>query len=314
MGVSNMCQDSQDQGAHFFKVHGRVAAYRLVTTGTKCEACQTEFWSEGRLAAHMLSSPGCVSHLRQLGSYVETICPGFGSKKRRKAESTAYTLSVPQRHGQIPPVPAEADWSPESCFVYRELCDVLHGLDPTVGASELCDLIRDALRLRPLFPDEVLMILDRVAAEVRELTEDGLDDPWNVPTAQLILESVESVKSGLWTITVDCHSHLLYHSLREFQSILADFDWAGHLNHLHPADGTPSTFVYYALPDWEAEWRQSISKLEVSAVVDDVGLFLPSVLRRAWQSLLSGSTVVIHAPSDLWCSTLAAPFHLCKPN
>ena len=291
-----------------------MAEYRLVTEGTKCSACSTEFWSEGRLAAHLRSSPGCVSCLRRQGCTIAQIRPGFGSKKRRQAESTAYTLSVPQRCGQIPTTPEEADWGPELRYVYNDLCTLLFEADCAIAAQALEMQIRSTLRQRPLYPEEIMLLIDTVQTEIQELSADGSGDPWPMTTVPLLLDALASVKSGLWTAEDESSHSPPYHSLREFKSILRGFDWATRLRSLQPRDGTPSTLVSRVLPDWEADWRQSLHKLEVSAVANDVGLFLPPALRSTWQSLLQGCTVTIHAPKEFWQSMLAAPFLSCKPN
>ena len=81
---------------HFFKTHGRIAAYRHVAVGTTCSACETCFWTAGRLAAHLRASPGCVAALESQGSQTEQIAPGFGSRKKRHTDSTNFTLSLPE--------------------------------------------------------------------------------------------------------------------------------------------------------------------------------------------------------------------------
>ena len=306
-------------GAHFFKVHGRVAEYRLVACGTRCDACNTNFWTEGRLAAHLRASPGCVSSLRQRGNQAEQVRPGFGSKKRRQDDSVAFTLSLPSRQGSIPSAPECPDWGKEQRCVYQELCARLFEVEADVTTAALLPSILCILRQKPLYPEEVLSILETIIEEVREITSDGLEDPWTSDTAQVLLQVLDSARSGLWAEPRDQIHPRLAHSLRDFRSFLDDFDWETSLQSLRSDNGTPSVLEFHVLQGWEADWQQNYSQAEVSAVVEDFGTILPEVLRRAWQSLLTGCTVAIHAPLDFWASQLAAPFRwarapFCKPN
>ncbi|CAE7906300.1 unnamed protein product [Symbiodinium microadriaticum] len=292
-------------GAHFFKVHGRVAGYRHVTHGTKCEACDTDFWTEGRLAAHLRSSPGCVLYLQQHAKAVQQIKPGFGSKKRRQDESTMFTLSLPLRRGYIPSAPEVPSWSKEQTSVYRELCNLLFDLDGAEIATTLCPAIQTVLKQSPLYPAEVDTILETIITEVQELVADGDEDPWPDTTAQTILATLADLRSGLWTATNGLNDRRLYHSLREFQSFLSGFDWDTRLRSLVKGDVTPSILEFSVPSDWEAEWQRNCSRIEVSAVAGDIATVLPEVLCRAWASLLSGCTVIIFAPQDFWSSALA---------
>ena len=82
---------------HFFKRHKRVAEYRHFTEGSFCKACGTEFWSEGRLAAHLRFSAKCVASLRQSGPALEVVVPGFGSRRRRQTDVEQFTPAIPMR-------------------------------------------------------------------------------------------------------------------------------------------------------------------------------------------------------------------------
>ena len=152
---------------HFFKVHGRVAAYRQVATGNTCQACETCFWTAGRLAAHLRAHPGCVRVLQQMGHFVDRIAPGFGSKKRRQDDSSDFTLSVPLRRGSIPPVPAIPHWGAEQTAVYRELCDFLQAVPVSMSEETMFNAIVSILRRDPLYQDEIIRIVDLLQEEVQ---------------------------------------------------------------------------------------------------------------------------------------------------
>ncbi|CAE7835757.1 unnamed protein product, partial [Symbiodinium necroappetens] len=110
---------------HYFKKHGRVAMYRLFTQGTKCRACGTECWSEGRLAAHLRAAPLCVGALQAAGCRADRLAPGFGSRVRRKSDVEQYTPAATERDesGGLPGV--APTWHPSVVEAYNEICDII---------------------------------------------------------------------------------------------------------------------------------------------------------------------------------------------
>ena len=300
-------------GAHHFKVHGRVAEYRQVAEGTTCHACNTSFWTEGRLAAHLRTSPGCVAALQARGMRVTTIAPGFGSKKRRKQESAAYTLSLPKREGVIPPAPATGEWGVEQRALYAYLCDQFLSFTGQPADPDLAQVVEDALRQHPLYPQEILAVLATITEEVQLLYADDPQDPWNGDAVTKILQSIEQARTRLWTIKDAPTAPAPLHSFREFQSMLKVYDWKTGLESLHEDDGTPVALNFEVLLGWEADWQQHYNNVTVSAVVDDLGVLLPPVLRQAWQAVIQGHFVQIHAPPEFWKHPLAVPFSFACP-
>ena len=71
---------------HYFKKHGRIATYRLSAQGTRCHACNTECWAEGRLGVHLRSSAACVRARHAEGKRAREVAPGIRSKVRPKAD------------------------------------------------------------------------------------------------------------------------------------------------------------------------------------------------------------------------------------
>ena len=293
----------------FLKFTVGVAEYRRVAEGTTCEACRTHFWTVGRLAAHLRASQGCVATLQAQGKWASSILPGFGSRKRRKTDSVEYTLAVPTRLGVIPPSPDGPVWSREQKSAYEELCDLLLSATSDHTVTDLTADITAVLRSSPLYPDEISSICDLITKEIQELHADDPRDPWEPEVVRkmhcALAKVVPSMSEGS-----DQHaattSHL--HSLTAFQSLLDTFDWQSKISGLQVEDGTQTTLSFSLLPRWEAEWRQQCRQVGTSAVIDDVGILLPEDLRRAWNSLLEGRTVVIHAPPDFWKHPLAQPF------
>ena len=83
-------------GAHFFKVHGRVAKYRNYVAGTLCQACGRQYWSRTKLAIHLRDSVSCVQTLREHGLQAATVAPGLGSRRWRRHAIEDYTLAIPE--------------------------------------------------------------------------------------------------------------------------------------------------------------------------------------------------------------------------
>ena len=248
---------------HFFKTHGRIAAYRQVAEGTVCEACKTSFWSSGRLAAHLRSSQGCVAELVRQGKQTLQIMPGFGSKKRRQADSADFTLSLPHRCGRIPQPPAEQRWSREQQSAYKALCDGLLSVTRDMSEHELAAVV-DVLFSSPLYPDELVSILDRASDDIRMLHDDDPHDPWDSDTVHNLLCVLHKARARCWIETAPAEAPLCaYQSLKAFQQLMQNFDWPTTVASDH---GTLPSFAVTVPPRWEAEWRQHCSKLDISAV------------------------------------------------
>eukprot|EP00438_Fugacium_kawagutii_P002555 Skav219501 [mRNA] locus=scaffold937:332940:334607:+ [translate_table: standard] len=66
------------EGAHMFKVHGRVAEERQLFQSTQCPVCLKEFYSNDRIQRHLRSSTQCKQRLHQDGIRYEPL-PGIGA-------------------------------------------------------------------------------------------------------------------------------------------------------------------------------------------------------------------------------------------
>ena len=87
-------------GAHYFKVHHRVAAYRQCIAGTICNPCHCQFWTSARLGTHLRDNPGCVAHLRATGQYLETPQPGHGSREYQRRYVEEFNMAPAVRDGE----------------------------------------------------------------------------------------------------------------------------------------------------------------------------------------------------------------------
>ena len=298
---------------HFFKTHGRVAAYRQVASGTVCEACNTSFWSAGRLAAHLRASPGCVAELVKRGKQITHLAPGFGSRKRRQADSVDFTLSLPERRGCIPPPPEKPGWSREQQLAYRALCDGLLSITRDTTLEDAHAFI-DALFNNPLYPTEIVSVLDCVDEEVRLLHESDPNDPWDSDTAHNLLSMLQTARLRCRPTAAHDESHpRACHSLKNFQQLVTNFEWPKAKVSSDSVHGTLPDFAVTVSSCWEADWHKHRGKVGISAVANDYGALLPDHLRQAWMKIVDNCTVHIHAPPEFWSHPLAAPFLCARP-
>ena len=79
--------------SHAFKQHGRYNAARLVTFGTRCHVCLSEYWTFARLYRHLKQSHACRLTLWNHGMRLEQPDPGLGSRVRKK-ESAELNFDV----------------------------------------------------------------------------------------------------------------------------------------------------------------------------------------------------------------------------
>ncbi|CAL1139932.1 unnamed protein product [Cladocopium goreaui] len=92
------CKTLAGEGAHMFKVHGISHPVRTLIHGTQCGACLTEYFTQGKLKAHLIRAHHCRQQL--LGRKIcHTPSAGLGS------------IVDTQRHtewdGRLPPLQAE---------------------------------------------------------------------------------------------------------------------------------------------------------------------------------------------------------------
>ena len=290
---------------HFFKSHSRVAGYRLFAKGTFCRACGKEYWSGGRLAAHLRASPRCTETLRATVPAVDCPEPGFGSKIYRQKELEQFTLAVPQQVGPVVEANGANGWMPVQCDLYRELCDL--AFDNTEGADFQFG-IREILKRFPAYPGEIQVVVEFLAAEIEVVFVNDAEGQWS-------REYVDAMRLACRQIVAAVRSPLgvgepqlaRAQTFEDFHRRLQELDWEQIIRGL-AGDGT-QPIVLYILPDpWEAEWGRCREAFGSSAVLDQPLAVLPPVLQEAWHALLSGQNVQLRAPNAFWKHPLAGPF------
>eukprot|EP00435_Cladocopium_sp_Y103_P049044 s676_g14.t1 len=71
------CKTRGCEGAHLFRVHGRVAAERLLFEGTSCPGCLKEYHTFAKLQQHLRRDVGCRQYLLGMGGCRQP-APGKG--------------------------------------------------------------------------------------------------------------------------------------------------------------------------------------------------------------------------------------------
>ena len=229
---------------HLFKVHSRVAEYRYYATGTWCSACNTEYWSNGRLNAHLRASSRCTASLQRQGVRKDAVLPGFGSRQRRKADSEQFTLAPPKK-GPQPSDPEQLDpvWSQVQRTFYRELCDILQEIGPEMTVDHIQQNIATVLSRHPVYPDETLQVFDYVMDEIRLLHAADPNDPWTPTQFSLLCTALERSGQEQWTTHKPSNAESrTAMSLVQFRRSMLKYEWASGLQELRAQNGTPATF------------------------------------------------------------------------
>ena len=295
-------------GAHLFKTHGRWALYRQCVTGTFCQACQTEYWSVGRLEDHLRASPKCASTLMRRGCTTAELHAGYGSKKRRQKEVEQFTLAPPKRTSEAPELQTDPVWTKWQTSFYEELCETFHDMRDC-SEQLVFDQVWMAIRRHPLYEQEIKETLEVIAREMTELQEDVDLRPWSPEQFNHVIHAVQRVVTDLAERELPStqpQEDLL--SRASFGSTMATFDWSSKLQSFSCDHGTPDSLLFILEGGWEALWPPARGRLLDIAVVTDPLMLLPKTLVQTWRAFLNGKAPVLRAPASFWGHSLSAPF------
>ncbi|CAE6939333.1 Pol [Symbiodinium sp. CCMP2592] len=294
-----MCGVSFDTKAklsvHYFKTHKR------------------EFWSNGRLAAHLRAYLRCVESLRRSGCVV-SVEPGFGSRRRRKQDVEQYTPAAPVRVGPTREPAKETSWGPHLKNYYRDLCEA--ALDVT-EAVDFEHVIKNALACYPLYPDEICDALSLLVSEMEFVFESDVQRQWSRATLDVLQSACRAVSAVVWSAPDEAlPQHEKSQTFEDFQQLLQEIRWDQELKRVMPVHGTQPSTLYVLPSTWEAEWGKSREVFGSSAVLDDPLALLPPVLKDLWQELrlMQGRAVQLRAPAEFWQGPLAGPFQLLREH
>ena len=291
---------------HFFKKHKRVAEYRQYVQGTCCAACGKQFWTGGRLAAHLRASSACVETLRTMQCVVQDIQPGFGSRKLRQSELENYTPAAPERFDDAATVPvATSQWHGTKKLFYEAVCDAaLESGDGRAFETRL----RAVLASFPVYPAEISEVLAVVADEIQVISECDSDPQWSRDTAESLQATCAAIAAESSEEHEAASEPARQDTFEDFQRHFAAVEWSEVVQSRMSMHGTQVNTLIVLPSLWEAEWRKSREVFISSAVLDQPIEMLPIALRRAWTLVLGGEPVAVRAPEAFWQHPVAGPF------
>ena len=168
MSCQISCRTLGGEGAHMHRSHGSVHPVRALIGSTQCGACLKEYFTMGKLKAHLIRSDACRTTLIGRG-HREQPLPGLGS-----IEDTLRKQSWDNR---LPPLPAEGPRLPD---VPRRDFEAEHGglyEDIIMGVMEIdiADFetyVRECISSRPIS----WTLCRRTLQEVHNQCQPGIPD------------------------------------------------------------------------------------------------------------------------------------------
>ena len=291
---------------HFFSVHGRCAEYRFFLQGTRCQSCQREFHTRGRLEDHLRATRKCVRVLRRTRVPRATAPAGYGSKDRRKNEIEHYTPAVPSGGQPIEGQDADEMWTEWQKKLHAAICDaLLEDPDP----QEVAALFDRKVRLFPFYPDEIQAVLAHLLEEVDYIHSDADLEQWTEEQYRAIRDSLlgwqEDGENGTSRSQREPQRHM---KMATFRHEVANFDWLSACRQKGGDNGTQEAPLYRLSDSWETAWHQKCGGAVSAVVVCDPLLLLPEELRKLWQAFQDGRWPRLTAPPSFWGHSLAEPF------
>ena len=131
------CRNAAGEGAHMFRVHGRINGLRYLFDGTACPACLKEYHTHGHLLAHLRSQTNCQEQLRARHLHCDP-APGIGSTANRRLAAQHNGL-IPYQHGQgpLPEVCVPCPPRQEDAAFYDFVCEFILQA-PQASLQDLC--------------------------------------------------------------------------------------------------------------------------------------------------------------------------------
>ncbi|CAE7349989.1 unnamed protein product, partial [Symbiodinium sp. CCMP2456] len=275
-------------GAHFYKTHGRVAEYRKCVVGTYCSACQTEYWTQGRLEDHLRASVRCSRVLLSLGNFTDEIPAGYGSKRRRQRETDNFTPAPPRRDGELAGEVLEQAWTQEQKDLHRSLCAFVQEAEEATE-EDIVAATDAEVRKYPLYSTELREVLQAIASEATALQDDDDIRPWSGQQFRRILSALETVRARIeGSEAADKQEAEELQTRSSFEKVVKDYDWTEAIESFLADNGTQSSSLYILKEGWEAMWPPNRGERLSIAVVKDPLQLLPTELRSLWSDLLKG--------------------------
>ncbi|CAE7660424.1 unnamed protein product [Symbiodinium sp. CCMP2592] len=308
-GCSKSFRSRAGLGAHYFKVHGRVADHRGLIAGTVCAACGKDYHSENRLSIHLRDTPHCQHMLRAAGYRTESVRPGLGSRAWNKAAQTMDKLAVPAETHQPIEGPTESPYSETAKSAYACLSETLLSRSLPRGFEAIQDLMLGHIAEFPLYPEETAHIVDRLLADFLDLKDELIGDYWTDETYYEVQEAFHGLPGKL-EATAPPPTEGSDHA-EEFWRFVAGvdgFQWERLLPQHAESHGTPNDRCFSLHSAWEAEWHSCSDTICASAVEQRLWPLVPATLREVWELAVQGHRVALNAPACFWQCPLSRPF------
>ncbi|CAE7936001.1 unnamed protein product, partial [Symbiodinium necroappetens] len=263
-------------GAHFYKTHGRSAAYRRCAVGSQCRACGKEFWTFARLSTHLSASTRCVAVLCQRGLTVDAVLPGHGSREWRRLQVEQFTWA-PNVVTSEPVLDEAPDrWNEAATNAYKDLCDCITTGENWPTVESVQQAVMRILSCRPLYPEEEVMILDRLAGDAKDLkeasppeTEDNVSYYQVQLACEQLAESLPRVQGSQVPLN---HTGQTF---REFQATLDQVDWGRLIERCRQQCGTYDDALISLSDMWETECMSPREASEDSVAMFSAEAFVP---------------------------------------
>eukprot|EP00435_Cladocopium_sp_Y103_P033007 s1844_g8.t1 len=125
MSCAIACRSLGGEGAHMHRAHGVVNAVRHLIGGTQCGACLTEYYTHGKLKAHLLRAHACRRALIGRRQW-EPLSAGIGSAEdeHRRALHDNRHRPLPA-HGPLREPVVGRDFSIEHIALFEQIAEII---------------------------------------------------------------------------------------------------------------------------------------------------------------------------------------------
>ena len=138
------------EGAHMFRKHGQVNPVRHLFATTQCGGCLKEYYTHGKLKAHLCRSAACRSYLLEHGGR-HLPAPGLGSADDQARHQALDSRHLPQQAmGPLCPVRRLRDLPDVDWALHDQLAETLLDFDPANSLDLLMSTLREQLTNQPL--------------------------------------------------------------------------------------------------------------------------------------------------------------------
>ncbi|CAE7899283.1 unnamed protein product [Symbiodinium sp. KB8] len=275
-------------GAHFFKAHQRLAAYRTCIDGTVCRACCGQFWTSARLGTHLRDNPGCVARLLAKGHYLDAAQPGQGSRAYQRRFVEEFNLAPAIREDQAGQIIDGELWSLQQKDVYRNICAALSERSCWDGQQQLTQTLLAQLATSPLYFQEEVSVIQGLREDIELLGRSYETEQWDADTFELIRQTLQNQDEWLRPYSpVSVETSAVEKSAKDFIGSHKEIDWepltAAAFQHV-----TPERIPYSLDASWEATGEVFSGIRDATAVLSDPLSCVPGRIRELWQLASKG--------------------------